>query len=142
MALVLGQRRGNRTTSSVATTGGTQGVAYTTNALNQYTQRTVPASATVTGLAPASATVTVNGSTASRVGDYFYASAGAANTGAPQWLTTTAATPRSAAAMDRTMRSSMAFAGSGGSTGASSRASRSGDMVLFLPDGRLGRQRP
>jgi RHS repeat-associated protein len=78
---------GNRVTSSV----GSQSVAYTPNSLNQYTSRTVPASTYVTGLAPASATVTVNGGTASRLGDYFYGTASQANTSAPQWLLTTTA---------------------------------------------------
>jgi len=48
--------------------------SYTANALNQYTQRTVPGYACVRGSATNTATVTVNGNTAWRLGEYFYGS--------------------------------------------------------------------
>jgi len=66
---------GNR----VSAASDNRATAYTTNALNQYTQRDVPGYADVSGLAPASATVTVSqvgvggsGQTAGRQGDYFH----------------------------------------------------------------------
>lgn len=46
--------------------------SYTANALNQYTQRTVPGYAGVRGSATNNATVTVNGNAAWRLDDYFY----------------------------------------------------------------------
>ena len=46
--------------------------SYAANALNQYTQRTVPGYACVRGSATNTATVTVNGNTAWRLGEYFY----------------------------------------------------------------------
>ena len=46
--------------------------SYTANALNQYSQRTVPGYADVRGSATNTATVTVNGNTAWRLGEYFY----------------------------------------------------------------------
>ena len=46
--------------------------SYAANALNQYTQRTVPGYAGVRGSATNTATVTVNGNTAWRLGEYFY----------------------------------------------------------------------
>src|SRR5262245_38775597 len=44
---------------------------YTVNNLNQYTQRTVPASVDVIGTATNAATVTVNNTPTYRKGDYF-----------------------------------------------------------------------
>jgi hypothetical protein len=49
-----------------------QALSYTANALNQYTQRTVPGYAGVRGSATNTATVTVNGNAAWRLGEYFY----------------------------------------------------------------------
>lgn len=46
--------------------------SYTANALNQYSQRSVPGYAGVRGSATNNATVTVNGNTAWRLGKYFY----------------------------------------------------------------------
>ena len=46
--------------------------SYTANALNQYSQRTVPGYAGVRGSATNTATVTVNGNAAWRLDDYFY----------------------------------------------------------------------
>ncbi len=46
--------------------------SYTANELNQYTQRTVPGYAGVRGSATNNATVTVNGTSAWRLGKYFY----------------------------------------------------------------------
>jgi RHS repeat-associated protein len=65
---------GNRTSSAVIGNGGgdTHTTSYTVNALNQVTARAGPASLDVTGFAPTSATVTVNSSTATRQGEYYY----------------------------------------------------------------------
>ena len=80
---------GNRTTSQV----DNRVTAYTPNELNQYASRTVPRAVDVTGLAAATASVTVNGAAASRVGDYFY-STQTAPSNAAAWLTANiAATP-------------------------------------------------
>ncbi len=46
--------------------------SYTANELNQYEQRTVPGYAGVRGSATNTATVTVNGNSAWRLGEYFY----------------------------------------------------------------------
>ena len=46
--------------------------SYTANELNQYEQRTVPGYAGVRGSATNNATVTVNGNSAWRLGEYFY----------------------------------------------------------------------
>ena len=54
--------------------------SYTANALNQYSQRTVPGYAGVRGSATNTATVTVNGNTAWRLGEYFYGGDDADNT--------------------------------------------------------------
>lgn len=75
---------GSRTTSAVDGSS----TSYTNNALNQLTARAAPSSTDVTGLAPASATVTVNGSTASRQGDYYYKNVAAGST--PLWQSLTA----------------------------------------------------
>src|SRR6185369_1029756 len=65
---------GNRSTSKK---GGNQFGAlrqsnYTTNSLNQYSQRSVPGAVDVTGTANASAAVSMNGQSTARKGDYFY----------------------------------------------------------------------
>lgn len=72
---------GNRITSSRDGASST----YTTNSLNQYTQRTDPGQVVATGLAPANATVTVNSQTATRQGEYFYKSYAVSNGSAPVW---------------------------------------------------------
>lgn len=67
---------GNRA-SIAGTTHNSAAAGYTTNALNQYTVRTVPGTADVAGAATAGTTVTVSSSggptrTASRHGQYFF----------------------------------------------------------------------
>ena len=58
---------------------------YTANALNQYTQATVPGYAAVRGMAVTNATVTVNELPAWRLDEYFYGESPATNTAAPAW---------------------------------------------------------
>ena len=53
------------------------------NALNQYTQRTVPGTAQVRGFADADADVTVNGNGTWRSGEYFYGGDDADNAAFP-----------------------------------------------------------
>ncbi len=72
---------GNRLTS---VTNG-RSASYTPNALNQYTQRTVPGAVDVVGTANASATVLVNQQAVQRQDDLFYKEVTAANTFAPVW---------------------------------------------------------
>ncbi len=68
---------GNRTSITV---NGRQS-QYTSNALNQYSQRTVPVAVDVIGTANPAATVTINNQTATRQnGGYFYGTAPANNT--------------------------------------------------------------
>jgi RHS repeat-associated protein len=62
---------------------------YTANALNQYTQRTVPAAIDVTGAASSAATVTVNNQTVIRQGDYFWKEFPITNAAAPVWTSLT-----------------------------------------------------
>jgi len=64
---------GNRATSAGTTHNG-DAANYTTNALNQYTARTVPGIFDVAGAAASGATVTVNGSSSgvTRNGEYFF----------------------------------------------------------------------
>jgi RHS repeat-associated protein len=64
---------GNRS-SSAGTTHNANAANYTANALNQYTQRSVPGIFDVAGAASASATVTVNSSSTgvTRHGEYFF----------------------------------------------------------------------
>ena len=59
---------------------------YTANALNQYTQRTVPGSVDVLGAATNLATVTVNLQRTYRKGEYFRANVPTDNSGGPVWL--------------------------------------------------------
>jgi RHS repeat-associated protein len=59
---------------------------YSANHLNQYTSRDVPGTNDVIGAALATNTVTVNGATAYRKGEYFWKEAGTNNTSAPAWL--------------------------------------------------------
>ena len=77
---------GNRTTSSVDTNQFT----YTSNALNQITSRVVPGYYPVSGLAPAGATVSVNGTaipSGQIDGQYYLQNVTANNSSAPQWTT-------------------------------------------------------
>ena len=79
---------GNRSSTSGTTHNGNT-ANYTTNALNQYTQRGVPGVFDVAGAAAASATVTVNSSSAgvTRHGDYFFKGQGLANNPNPVYST-------------------------------------------------------
>jgi RHS repeat-associated protein len=72
---------GNRTTTA---TNGRAG-SYTVNALNQYSQRTVPGAVDVMGDAASSAIVTVNGNAAIRKNGYFYSEINVNNTGSPAY---------------------------------------------------------
>ena len=56
---------------------------YTTNSLNQYSQRTVPGAIDVTGTANNAASVTVNNQSTARKGDYFYKEIAIDNTNNP-----------------------------------------------------------
>ena len=77
---------GNRVTSKV----DNRQTDYTTNALNQYSSRTVPRAADVNGLASGAGSVTVNGVSAARIGDYS-SSAMTASSNNASWLSTTIA---------------------------------------------------
>ena len=70
---------GNRTST---TTNG-RSATYTPNALNQYSRRTVPGAVDVLGTALPSATVSVNGTAASRKGKYFYDTLSVDNSAGP-----------------------------------------------------------
>jgi RHS repeat-associated protein len=59
---------------------------YTPNSLNQYSQRTVPDSVDVLGVANSNAVVTVNLQSTYRKGEYFRASITADNSTGPVWL--------------------------------------------------------
>jgi RHS repeat-associated protein len=79
---------GNRTSTKAG--GNAQGsslrqTSHTTNALNQYQQRTVPGAIDVFGTANAAATVTVNDQSTYRRGDYFYKELPVDNTLAPAY---------------------------------------------------------
>ena len=64
---------GNRTSATVYGPQGNSLVsAYTANALNQYTQRTIPGFAAVRGEANTNAAVTVNENSVVRRGAYFF----------------------------------------------------------------------
>ena len=58
---------------------------YTANSLNQYTSRTVPGGLDVLGTANTNATVTVNGSSTSRKGEYFHLPLTLTNASAAVW---------------------------------------------------------
>ena len=60
--------------------------SYSANRLNQIIQRDVPGTNDILGAALAANPVTVNGRTAARKGEYFWAGAGASNAAAPAWL--------------------------------------------------------
>ncbi|MFC1461218.1 RHS repeat domain-containing protein [Verrucomicrobiota bacterium] len=59
---------GNRT----STTNNGQAATYTANALNQYSQRTIPAVINILGSAETNATVTINNSAVNRQQEYWY----------------------------------------------------------------------
>jgi len=58
---------------------------YTSNSLNQYSQRTVPATFDVLGVATATSTVTVNSQTANRKGEYFWKQLTGSNSSVPDY---------------------------------------------------------
>jgi RHS repeat-associated protein len=62
----------SQTNSHHSTGANTRSLGYTTNALNQYTNLITPPIFYLTGTAPASDPVTVNGTAANRQGDYFW----------------------------------------------------------------------
>ena len=72
---------GNRSSSHV----DDRGITYTTNKLNQYTQRTVPNYLDVAGMGPAGATITVDGMAVTRQAEFFYRAKSVAG---PSWVTT------------------------------------------------------
>ena len=76
---------GNRTST---TTNG-RAATYTANALNQYSQRTVPGAVDVIGEAAPAATVTVNDQPTVRKNGYYYAEADFDNSAAPVYPTIT-----------------------------------------------------
>lgn len=83
---------GNRTqtrSGGDAAGGNLRTAAYTANALNQYTQRDIPGYVEAQGGAAAQAAVTVNGTPATRQGEYFRAEIAVDNTAAPVALTVT-----------------------------------------------------
>jgi RHS repeat-associated protein len=59
--------------------------SYTTNSLNQYSQRTVPGAVDINGAANASATVSVNNQSTARRIDYFYKELAVDNSTAPAY---------------------------------------------------------
>lgn len=79
---------GNRTSTKEggdATGAGLRSATYGANALNQYTNRTIPAAADVLGIAHASSTVTVNDQTPYRKGEYFWKELSINNASAAIW---------------------------------------------------------
>lgn len=56
---------------------------FTTNSLNQYSQRSVPGAVDITGTANSGATVTVNDQSTARKGEYFYRELAVDNTAGP-----------------------------------------------------------
>ncbi len=82
---------GNRLTSAAG--GDTNGQnlrvsTHTPNALNQYSAIQNPGAADVTGVADGQANVTINGSAATRQGDWFHGEVGADNSAGPVWKAT------------------------------------------------------
>jgi RHS repeat-associated protein len=64
---------------------GLRPAQYTNNLLNQITFRDVPGTNDITGIAHASATVTVNGQSVYRKGEYFWKELAATNSAAVAW---------------------------------------------------------
>jgi RHS repeat-associated protein len=83
----IGNRRTTETGGDAAGSS-LRRATYSANRLNQYTQRTVPGFLEANGTASSPAEVSVNGSLASRQGDYFRQEATVDNSGAAlqQWL--------------------------------------------------------
>ena len=79
---------GNRTSTKAGgddAGAGLRAATYGGNNLNQYTNRTVPGAADVIGIAYPTATVTANGASAYRKGEYFWKELSLGNTSAPLW---------------------------------------------------------
>ena len=79
---------GNRTSTKAGgddAGAGLRSATYGANSLNQYTNRTVPGAADVIGIAYPTATVTANGASAYRKGEYFWKQLSLGNTSAPLW---------------------------------------------------------
>jgi hypothetical protein len=83
---------GNRKSAGTGTPGAQRTQTYGVNALNQYTNRTVPGYLEVNGSADTGADVTVNGASPSRQGEYYRqeVSVNNASAGLVQWLTSRA----------------------------------------------------
>jgi YD repeat-containing protein len=80
---------GNRLSTKAggdANGAGLRLASYGANLLNQYTNRTVPGTNDVLGVALATNAVSVNGQAAYRRGEYFWKEAGTNNASAPAWL--------------------------------------------------------
>jgi RHS repeat-associated protein len=87
---------GNRTQTMAGgdQNGSNQRIAnYHANNLNQYTNRDVPGYVDIMGLAYATNSVTVNGSTAYRHGEYFRQQLPIGNSSGPQWTNITVSAP-------------------------------------------------
>jgi RHS repeat-associated protein len=67
---------------------------YSPNSLNQYTGRTVPGHLDILGQAASDATVSVNGQSAERLGDYFRAEVPVDNSAGPLWQSTSVTATR------------------------------------------------
>ncbi len=79
---------GNRTITKAGgddAGAGLRSATYSANNLNQYTSRSVPGAADVIGIAYPTASVTANGATAYRKGEYFWKELSLGNTSAPLW---------------------------------------------------------
>lgn len=83
---------GNRKSAGSGTPGAQRTQTYGVNLLNQYTNRTVPGYLEVNGSADAAASVTVNGASPSRQGEYYRQEVSVNNVsaGLVQWLTSRA----------------------------------------------------
>jgi RHS repeat-associated protein len=68
---------------------GLRSASYTANNLNQYTSRDVPSAADIIGIAHANATVTVNGGSAYRKGEYYWKELSISNASAAVWQAVT-----------------------------------------------------
>jgi RHS repeat-associated protein len=79
---------GNRTSTGIGgdtSRANMRTASYSVNSLNQYTNRSVPAYLEITGSADAGATVTVNGNSTYRKGDYFWKELSIDNSSAAIW---------------------------------------------------------
>ncbi len=84
----IGNRRSTRTGGD-QNGGGLRYAGYSANSLNQYTNRDVPGSADIIGVAIATNAVTVNGQTAYRKREYFWKQFDTNNTNAPVYAQVT-----------------------------------------------------